>query len=196
VRYSYARAVIKLLTWRSTGATREIRRLLRHCESRFAEWRLPASSTIATVTQELSRRRGRPLHLIPLALGADQPSGLSLTLSTMDVIVYEAETSRTHQEHIIAHELAHIMCGHTGINSIDENVARLIFPNLDPGLVRDMLNRAGYGDEHELEAEIMASVILRRMNARPERTGPVPPAEVQDVLDRLEKSFSSDGDGS
>jgi hypothetical protein len=196
VRYTHARAVIKLLTWRTTGATREIRRLLRHCESRFAEWRLPASSTITTVTQEVSRRRGRPIHLIPLALGADQPSGLSLTLATMDVVVYEAETSRTHQEHIIAHELAHIMCGHTGIMSIDENVARLIFPNLDPGLVRDMLNRAGYGDEHELEAEIMASVILRRMNARPERTGPTPPAEVQEVLDRLEKSFSSNGDGS
>ncbi len=193
MRYTHARAVIKLLTWRTTGANREIRRLLRHCESRFAEWRLPASSTITTVTQELSRRRGRPIHLIPLALGADQPSGLSLTLSTMDVVVYEAETSRTHQEHIIAHELAHIMCGHTGIMPIDENVARLIFPNLDPGLVRDMLNRAGYGDEHELEAEIMASVILRRMNARPERTGSTPPAE---VLDRLEKFFSSDRDGS
>ncbi|WP_410567553.1 hypothetical protein [Amycolatopsis sp. cmx-4-61] len=114
----------------------------------------------------------------------------------MDVVAYEAETSRTHQDHIIAHELAHIMCGHTGIVPIDGNVARLVFPNLDPGLVRDMLNRADYGDEHELEAEIMASVILRRMNARPERSGPTPPEEDQEVLARLEKTFSTDGDGS
>ncbi len=196
MRYTHARAVIKLLRRRTPGTTREIRRLLRHCESRFAEWQLPPSSTITTVAQELSRRRGRPIHLIPLALGADQPSGLSLTLPTMDVVAYEAETSRTHQDHIIAHELAHIMCGHTGIVPIDGNVARLVFPNLDPGLVRDMLNRADYGDEHELEAEIMASVILRRMNARPERSGPTPPEEDQEVLARLEKTFSTDGDGS
>jgi hypothetical protein len=187
---------MKPLVGHTKPVTRDIRRLLRRCESRFTEWRLPTPSDITTLIQFLSRRRGRPIHLIPMALGAAQPSGMSLILPAMDVVVYEAETGRTHQEHIIAHELAHIMCGHAGTASVEDEVARLLFPDLDPGLVRDMLNRADYGDEHELEAEIMASVILRRMNTRPERAGPTPSAEVQEVLDRLEKSFSRIGGGS
>lgn len=183
--------------WRRTNAVSgDIRRLLRRCESRFAEWPLPTPFDIATLVDFLSRHRGRPIHLIPFALGAGQPSGLSLVLSATDVVVYEAETGKTHQEHIIAHELAHIMCGHLDNASPHDEVTRLIFPNVDPCLVRDMLNRADYGDEHELEAEVMASVILRRMNTRPERPGPAPPAEVREVLDRLEKSFSSNGAGS
>jgi len=157
---------------------------------------MPAPFDITALVEHLSRRRCRPIHLVPLALGATQPSGFSLLLPAMDVVIYEADTGRTHQEHIIAHELAHIMCGHTSTTPVDEEVARLLFPNLDPGLVRDMLNRADCGDELELEAEIMASVILRRMHVRPERAAaPAPSPGAREVLDRLAKSFSSNGGG-
>jgi hypothetical protein len=183
-------------TGRTKIVTYDIKRLLRHCESRFAEWRLPTPFDITTLVQLLSRRRRRPIHLVPLALGAGQPSGVSLVLAEMDVVVYDAGTGKVHQEHIIAHELAHIMCGHIGTASLDDEVARVIFPNLDPGLVRDMLHRADYGDEQELEAEIMASVILRRMNTRLECVPPTASAEVREVLDRLEKSFCGNGGSS
>src|SRR5262249_46640586 len=150
-------------------AARDVRRLLRDSESRFTELRLPIPFDIDTFVRFLSQRRRRPIHLVPLALGAAQPSGMTLVLSEMDIVCYEAETSWTHQEHIIAHELAHIMCGHTGTASVGDDVARVLFPNLDPALVRDMLNRTDHGDEYEWEAEVMASVILRRMNAQPNR---------------------------
>lgn len=183
-------------TRRTRTKIHDIKRLLRHCETRFAEWRLPTPFDITTLVRLLSQRRGRPIHLLPLALGPGQPSGLSLVLSAMDVVIYDAGTGKVHQEHIIAHELSHIMCEHLGTASLDEGVARLVFPNLDPGLVRDMLHRADYGDEQELEAEVMASVILRRMNTRPAAAAQTAPTEVREMLDRLEKSFSSNGGSS
>lgn len=120
-----------------------------------------------------------------MAMGGDRPSGIWLALAAMDVVVYEADTSRTHQEHIIAHELAHIVFGYASSSPVDDSALSLLFPDLDPGLVRDMLNRAEYCDAHELEAEVMASVILRRMNPRQAETG-----THEDMLTRLERFFS------
>jgi hypothetical protein len=94
------------------------------------------------LVEHLSRRRDRLIHLVPMPMGGDRPSGIWLALAALDVVVYEADTSRTHQEHIIA---------------------------------------------HELEAEVMASVILRRMNPRqPGTSAPETPG----VLTRLERFFS------
>ena len=176
--------------------TRKIRRLLRTCEYRFTEWGLDRPFDITGLVEQLSRRRNRLIHLVPAPMGAAQPSGIWLRLHAMDVIVYEADTSRTHQEHIIAHELAHILCGHTTAAPVADEDSRLIFPDLDPQLVRDMLLRAEYDDGHELEAEVMASAILQRMNARPPEpaaTGDSP--ETRGVLGRLERSFSIGGGG-
>jgi len=176
--------------------TRRIRRLLRTCESRFTEWELDRAFDITGLVEHLSRRRNRLVHLVPAPMGAARPSGIWLRLHAMDVIVYEAETSRTHQEHIVAHELAHILCGHTSAAPVADEDSRLIFPDLDPRLVRDMLRRAEYDDGHELEAEVMASAILRRMNARPpEHAAAGDSPETRAVLDRLERSFSIGGAG-
>lgn len=176
--------------------TRRIRRLLRTCETRFTEWELDRPFDLTGLVEHLSRRRNRLIHLVPAPMGAARPSGIWLRLPAMDVVVYEADTSRTHQEHIIAHELAHILCGHSTTTPVADEDSRLLFPDLDPQLVRDMLLRAEYDTGHELEAEVMASAILRRMNARP----PEPAAaggcpETREVLDRLERSFCIGGGG-
>lgn len=165
--------------------SRRIRRLLRECDSEFVKWDVPVPFDISALVEHLSRRRDRLIHLVPMAMGGDRPSGIWLALAAMDVVVYEADTSRTHQEHIIAHELAHIVFGYASSSPVDDSALSLLFPDLDPGLVRDMLNRAEYCDAHELEAEVMASVILRRMNPRQAETG-----THEDMLTRLERFFS------
>ncbi|MEU1779088.1 toxin [Streptomyces abikoensis] len=146
------------------GHRRGLTRLRRDYEARLAELMLPAPCGIQELADRLSEQRGRPLHLIPIAMRAAQPCGLWIAADAADFVIFEARTTRPHQDHIIAHELAHIMCGHRSSSSLDDATARLVFPDLDPELVRDMLQRTNYSDAQEREAELMASLILTTQN--------------------------------
>lgn len=134
------------------------------CECRLAALKLPTPCDIAELCTRLSDQRGRHLHLVPMAMRAAQPCGLWVASDSADFIIFEARTTRPHQDHIIAHELAHIICDHRGSSSLADETIRLLFPDLNPELVRDMLPRSNYSDTEEQEAEMVASLILTRKN--------------------------------
>lgn len=166
-----------------------IRRLRRESEERLANLALPAVFGIDDLCRRVSRERGRPLHLLRVSLGASHPCGMWVAAAVEDFIVFEDHTTRTHREHIIAHELAHMICCHRGVASLDGHAARLLFPDLDPELLRDILGRCGYSDHQEQEAEVMASLILERMSPEPgERTWNIPEGAA-DVVRRIESSI-------
>ncbi|MGH3844705.1 MAG: hypothetical protein ACRDS0_25175 [Pseudonocardiaceae bacterium] len=52
-----------------------------------------------------------------------------------------------------------MICCHRGVVRPDDETMRLLFPDLSPQLIRDLLCRTGYSDIQEEEAEIMASLI-------------------------------------
>jgi hypothetical protein len=178
------------------AASRRVNRVLRDCEARLTELNLSVPGDIADLTRYLSRRTGRLIHLMPMEFRTPPLSGMWLALPAVDLVIYESDTTRTHQEHIIAHELAHIICGHNGRVPLDEDTARRLFPSLNPALVRDMLNRTEYADDHEMEAEVMASLILGQAQVPEARDAANPPPGTETALGRLERSFtlaSSDG---
>ncbi|MFE1914460.1 toxin [Streptomyces anandii] len=146
----------------STPTDDNLAELRNSCEDRLAALKLPARCDIADLCARLSDQRGRPLVLIPIAMRAAQPCGLWVASDSADIVIFEARTTRPHQDHIIAHELAHIICGHRGSSSLADHAARLMFPDLNPELVRDMLSRLKYSDVQEREAEMVASLILTR----------------------------------
>ncbi|WP_026423322.1 hypothetical protein [Actinokineospora inagensis] len=164
--------------------TKEVSRALRHCADRLAELDVPTGTDVAGVARLLGARTGRLVHLAAVPMTSGAPSGMWLALPAIDLVVYDAGTTRSHQEHIIAHELAHLAFGHRGTEPVDDTTARLLFPTLDPRLVRDMLSRADYSDRCELEAEVMASLLLRNAH-----TGGDTRAD-DTVLGRLERSFT------
>ncbi|MFC4518311.1 hypothetical protein [Streptomyces ehimensis] len=138
---------------------------LRHaCQDLLAALALPTPCDIAELCARLSDQRGRPIRLVPIAMQAEQPCGLWVASDAVDFVLFEAKTTRPHQDHIIAHELAHIICDHRGITFLADSAIRLIFPDLNPELVRDVLPRSNYSDLQEREAEIMASLILTRQS--------------------------------
>jgi hypothetical protein len=98
-------------------------------------------------------------------LSADAPCGLWVGTDRADHVFYDPGTSPLHAEHIVLHELAHILSGHGAAGA---GLARL-FPDLDPATVREVLGRAGYTSAQEREAEMMASLIRGR-SAPPPRT--------------------------
>jgi len=81
-----------------------LRSIRKRCESALRHIEVPAPFVIEEFCQEISRRRHRPLHLLPkmTRLG---PCGVWLALAEGDYIFYESDTSQLHREHIILHEL-------------------------------------------------------------------------------------------
>lgn len=138
-------------------------RLLRACKRRLDELGLPVELGIAKLVEHLSDRRGRPIVLMPITVRVGDPSGVWIATAEVDVIGYQASTSRHHQEHIIAHELGHMVCCHRGVVQPDEQSVSLLFPDLAPGLVRELLRRTGYSDAQEEEAEITGSLLAAKL---------------------------------
>jgi hypothetical protein len=145
---------------RRMKARRDLRTVQRRCASRLAELQLPPIADMRQLCAHLAARRDRPIHLVAMALHAGRPCGIWLRLPEMDVIAYESDTNPMHQDHIVAHELAHLVCDHTSLNGAGLNGAGLLFPDLDPSMVSALLHRSNYCDQQELEAETMASLLL------------------------------------
>lgn len=155
------------------------RRLRKRCAARLRELPMPVPFDVRVLCDRVARRRGRPIRLVPMA-GLTGVCGLWLATDEADLICYEAATSPPHQEHIILHELAHVLCDH--YPSFMPEAAASLLPSLDPAMVRRVLARAGYSTEEEREAELLASLIRQQA-----RSGGTP-------ADRL-RSALGDGDG-
>ncbi|MEU4693041.1 hypothetical protein [Actinoplanes sp. NPDC023714] len=121
--------------------------------------RVPDPFDLDLFCAEVAASRGRPLHRQPLAgLGPGTPCGLYLGLPTADYVFYDPETSPLHAEHIVLHEIAHMLCGH-GQKTGNPDLAAQLFPDLDPSMISRMLGRAAYSTDQEREAEMLASMI-------------------------------------
>ncbi|OJF12402.1 hypothetical protein [Couchioplanes caeruleus] len=140
----------------------EFRTLRQRCRRRLTALELPAAPSMAALCEQLGQRRNRPIYLMAMPAQDAQPCGVWLSLTDADVIAYEAGTNSLHQDHIIAHELAHLICGHSMLDDSGPLDTRRLFPDLDPALVRALLQRGHYSDGQEQEAEIMASLLLSR----------------------------------
>jgi hypothetical protein len=138
----------------------------RACEQRLSELDLPVERDIAKLVEHLGARRNRPIVLMPIAMQGAEPNspyGIWIATADVDIIGYEANTSQHHQEHIIAHELGHMILCHRGLAQADTNTMRLLFPDLSPDLIRELLQRTTYLDAQEEEAEIMGSLLMANL---------------------------------
>ncbi|SFW85809.1 hypothetical protein [Amycolatopsis australiensis] len=160
-------------------------RRLRH---RFAavlrELHLPRSFDVPTLCAELAARRGRPIRLLPLP-GLSEVCGLWIATETTDMIGYEQHTSAPHQDHIVLHEIGHMLCDHYPASLTPAEQARLLLPNLDPAMISRVLGRAGYSSEEEREAELFASLLGQRAGVAPRGDS---------ATDRLRSALDDGGD--
>ncbi|UQI45537.1 hypothetical protein M1P56_14855 [Streptomyces sp. HU2014] len=91
--------------------------LHRRCQAVLDQLTLPRPFSIDALCEELSRSRDRPLHLhaLPDQAADGNICGLWLATPTDDHIFYEQRTTQIHQEHIILHEIGHMLFDHHGI---------------------------------------------------------------------------------
>jgi hypothetical protein len=141
-----------------------LRQLRRACAALVDQLDIPEPFDAAELCRRLAAQRSRPIHLLPIALSSDGPCGLWLASRTADYVFYEQRTSRLHQEHIILHEVGHLVCQHEHSALIDEDAAAMLLPSLAPAMVERALKRTGYSGREEQQAEMIASLILERVS--------------------------------
>lgn len=144
-------------------------RLRRRCRARLRDLPLPVPFDVHALCERVAARRGRPIRLVPVG-GLTGVCGLWIATDTTDLICYERDTTRPHQEHIILHELSHMLCDHFPVSLPGKPGTAGLFPDLDPAMVRAVLGRAGYPSDEEREAETLASLIRQRATTRPDGT--------------------------
>jgi hypothetical protein len=140
------------------------RSLRRRCAAVLRDLPIPVPFDARALCERVSALRGRPIRLIPITR-LTGVCGLWVATDTTDLIFYEQETTPPHYEHIILHELSHLLCDHYPASLSPAEQARLLLPTLDQEMVRRVLGRAGYSTVEEREAETLASMIRQR--ARP-----------------------------
>lgn len=134
-----------------------IRETRRRCEKLVQTLDVPRVSDIRTLCDVIARRRQRPIELLPMTFSDGSLCGLWIATDVGDYLVYEQETSAVHQEHIVLHELGHLLCGH---NENGSSAAEL-FRYFEPEAALGALGRTNYSTIEEREAELVASLLRR-----------------------------------
>jgi hypothetical protein len=147
------------------GTSRSLKELRRRCEERIKDLPLPIPFDLEAFCNAVAGHVGRRIVLQPVADVGGQTMGAWIRTREADIIVYEQNTTRLHQEHIVLHELSHIICEHR-TPLLDSAHASKLFPDLKADVVRGVLQRQSYSTDEELEAEVQASVIRERATDR------------------------------
>ncbi len=174
----------------------DLKPLRKRCEARLRRLDFSGCFDAASFCRSLEVQRGRPILLRPIA-GWAGPCGLWIAGGTADIIFYEQETSSLHQDHIILHEASHLLCDHVSAEIPVAALPFMLFPDLRPEAVWQVLQRATYGAHQEQEAELLASLIRERLVGELPTVGPNHDAHTAGVLGRLGTSLEEDqGSGS
>ena len=140
----------------------DLRAVRRRCESTLRDVSVPSPFDVRAFTATVSSRRGRPIHLLPKSARLG-PCGVWLAMPSADYVFFENATSPLHREHIILHELGHLLRNHAPTEVIDDRALRLLLPTLDVDVVRRVMGRTNYTAIEEQEAEMIASLVLDRV---------------------------------
>jgi hypothetical protein len=163
------------------------RRLRRHCQKAVDRLGLPHALSVEDLCRHIAARRARPLHLHPLPPEAavQGACGLWLATDSEDHIFYEQRTTQVHQEHIILHEIGHMLFNHRTMALDGEAGWGRLLPDLAPRTVQRLLGRTNYATDQEQEAELFASILGSHINAPHRRRS-------RGVLGRLEAAMGAE----
>ncbi len=134
------------------------RELRRHCRRLLRKLDIQPPLQVDELCRRLGEHRGKRIRLIPWALPVPGPFGLWMSRPNEEVIFYQEETTRVHQDHIILHEIGHILADHHDDGDLGEDI-----PDLGPGFPHDLtrrgFRRTCYTEDYEREAELVATII-------------------------------------
>jgi hypothetical protein len=163
----------------------------RHCEDIAATLTIPDPWDFTAFVINLGIDSGRRIELIPVTTEPGKPCGLLVSTECADYICYAANTTPLHQLHIQCHEIAHLLQGHTSADAIDTEITQLLMPSLPASVIERVLGRTVYTAQEEHDAELLGSLLMRRIGHRAPARREVRP-EAADTLARLAGVFDMD----
>ena len=139
--------------------------LRRRCQARLRQLAVPEPFDLTELCRSVSIGRGRPLHVRGISGPSTRarPCGIWIATGDDDWIFVDQQTSPLHRQHIVLHELAHMLCGHAAAELPENDMLGRLFPDLSLDMVKTVLSRSSYQSEFEREAELLASLILARV---------------------------------
>ncbi|WP_405165615.1 hypothetical protein OG203_11250 [Nocardia sp. NBC_01499] len=147
-----------MLEVKPVKAERELRR---RCRRLLSDLDIQPPLDAATLCQRVGHQRGKPIRLLAHRIPVPGPFGAWISTDAADYFLYQQETSKSHQDHIILHELGHLLAGHHSDEQDDALTVQLIRAGTLPAdVVRRALRRTSYDTAEEREAETVASIIL------------------------------------
>ncbi|MEU5418781.1 hypothetical protein ACFY1P_19075 [Streptomyces sp. NPDC001407] len=135
------------------------RELRRRCKRELRALDIQPPLNVEELCRLLGERRRRPIRLVPYSLPMPGPFGVWIATASADYILYQQETSKIHQDHIILHEVGHILADHHS-DDADDEFWRQMAPDMCLGTIKRALRRTSYDEQHEREAELVATIIL------------------------------------
>ncbi|MFJ4583693.1 regulator component [Streptomyces echinatus] len=152
--------------------TSEYAALRRRCTALLRDLGVQRSLSLDALRARVEELRGRPLVLreLPEQAAATGACGLWLGTDDADYVFYEPRTAPLHREHIILHEIGHVLCDHhrSLADGDGDRLTGRLPDDPEPRLVRRLMARTSYTTTEEQEAEMIASLIQSAG-----KTGPV-----------------------
>lgn len=146
------------------------RRLIRHARKVVNGIDIPYPFSAKVLGASIAKKRNRPLYFYEIE-GPSDMCGMWLSTTRGDHIFFEPETSRFHQDHIILHELGHMLCGHLRSTPEEyQDLADKMSEGADGGVIQSFLGRTSYTSSEEQAAEMVASLILEEATRRHSRS--------------------------
>lgn len=166
----------------------------RECEALVAALDIPEPFDLEALCERLGRQRGKPIVLTPTEMAFGNLCGMWLATAGADYVFFEKNTSRLHQNHIVSHEVGHILREHSAQRTLGSDVARALTVAVHPDENMRVLGRDSYNDDQEYEAELIATLILRRVSrphalSQPEAVDPC----AESAVARIARSLSRGG---
>ncbi|MFI9400604.1 hypothetical protein [Nocardia sp. NPDC052316] len=135
--------------------------LRRRCRRLLTELDIQPPLDVVALCERVGRQRGKPIRLVAHPIPVPGPFGAWIATDKADYILYQQETTKVHQGHIILHELGHLLAGHHSDEQDDSLMTELFSSSgLTPDQVRTVLRRTCYDTVEEREAETVATIIL------------------------------------
>ncbi|MFG2389846.1 hypothetical protein ACGFYF_13290 [Streptomyces lavendulae] len=129
---------------------------MRDCRKYVRSLRLDPYSSAHELCDQISSARGRPIRVIEARLPVPGPMGVWVCRTDDDVVIVQDLAVGAHRDHIVLHELAHILCEHEGERYQHDEPALSALDGLPEGgaVVRF---RSVHDSEAEREAELLAA---------------------------------------
>lgn len=163
----------------------------RECAALVATLVVPNPFDLGEFCTRLGQQIDRTIVLMSHAMAIGGLCGTWMRTAKADYVFYEEDTSLLHQQHIIFHEVGHILRSHVPGKELSIDLARTVTTGATPSDVFRVLGRDTYTDDDEFEAELIATLILRRIGRQPVRE--VPKAMnplADDIIARITRSLA------